>query len=303
MQHDKQWILIPWIAGLLIALICYDTKSILAQGPSIRDQTVNWIWPSSGVITDLFGTRRGVHKGIDIASDFGSPIYAVDEGIVSKSYYSKSYGNVVFIKHNNNFETVYAHLKSREVAEGKSVKQGEIIGRMGNTGDSSGVHLHFEVHQSEWTYDKHNAINPVLALGDIGVGAKVFANTNRVVEVSGRTQIEAHNGQENSQSTVPTQTQAMVHIVKQGDTLSTIAQRYGTSVRNLLSINGLMNEHKIFINQKITIKPAQSNRYVVREGDTLSAIAYRTRTPLAELKSWNHLASDKIIPKQVLIVR
>lgn len=306
MQQVKKWILIACFIGLLIGQCCYDAITVSSQGLSIRDQTGHWIWPSSGVITDLYGTRRGVHKGIDIASGIGSPIYAVDDGIVSKSYYSNSYGNVVFIKHKNNFETVYAHLKSRDVNEGTIIKQGDIIGKMGSTGDSSGVHLHFEVHQHEWTYDKHNAINPVLALGDIGVGSMVYANTNKVVEVSGRTQDDATSvTKENPASTISTQTQsqAVVHTVQQGETLSAIALKYGTSVKALLSINGLVNEHKIVINQKLTIKPAQNNRYIVREGDTLSAISYKTRTSLTELKSWNHLSSDKILPKQVLIVR
>ena len=69
------------------------------------------MWPSDGVITDLFGTRQGHHKGIDIAAPLGSHVYAVENGIVSKSYYSDTYGNVVFIKHDNQIETVYAHLK------------------------------------------------------------------------------------------------------------------------------------------------------------------------------------------------
>lgn len=301
MQQNKKWILVAWMIGLLMGFVSFGNRVVHAQGSAIRNQTVHWVWPSSGVITDLFGTRRGVHKGIDIASTMGSPIFAVDDGVVRKSYYSNSYGNVVFIKHDNNFETVYAHLKSRDVAEGRVVKQGEIIGRMGNTGDSSGVHLHFEVHQDEWTYDKHNAINPVLALGDIGVGAKVMANTSRVIEVSGRTQEEST--QANMASPNPSQSQAVIHIVRRGETLSAIALRYGTTVQALLTINGLSNEHKIFVNQKLTIKSIQSNRYVVREGDTLSAISFKTSTPITELKSRNHLSSDKILPKQVLIVR
>ena len=82
------------------------------------------MWPSDGVITDSYGTRNGDHKGIDIAAPFGSSIYAVESGIVSKSYYSDTYGNVVFIKHDNQIETVYAHLKERTVLEGARVGQG-----------------------------------------------------------------------------------------------------------------------------------------------------------------------------------
>jgi murein DD-endopeptidase MepM/ murein hydrolase activator NlpD len=175
-------------AGFLAAL----TSSFFWSGEhpkagdlNIKQETAHWIWPANGIITDSFGTRRGEHKGIDIASTVGTPIYAVDGGIVSKSYYSRTYGNVVFIKHNNHFETVYAHLKSRNVTEGKVIKQGEVIGSMGNTGDSSGVHLHFEIHQNEWTFDKLNAINPVSIFDQVVIGQYVYVNSAKALEVSG----------------------------------------------------------------------------------------------------------------------
>lgn len=100
-------------------------------------------------------------------------MYAVDEGIVTRSYYSQSYGNVIFVKHENDLETVYAHLNKRFVEEKQLVKKGELIGEMGNTGYSSGVHLHFEIHNKEWTVAKENAINPILVLGDVEVGQTV----------------------------------------------------------------------------------------------------------------------------------
>jgi len=67
-----------------------------------------WIWPADGIISDTFGTRQGKHKGIDIAGKLNSPIFSVDNGVVEKSYYSNSYGNVIFINHQSNYVTVYA---------------------------------------------------------------------------------------------------------------------------------------------------------------------------------------------------
>lgn len=215
---------------LMIAGIIASCFSLVGPGGDFsranslydNQQTVSWIWPANGIITDLYGTRRGVHKGIDIAAKAGTPIYAVEEGVVSKSYYSQSYGNVVFVKHKNNYETVYAHLKSRDVGEGKNVKQGEVIGRMGNTGDSSGVHLHFEIHKHEWTFDKRNAVNPVVAFGDVGVGKSVATNLPKVLEVSGQTNRR--------------------YIVRPGDTLMAISRKTSTTVQDIKELNHLSSD-------------------------------------------------------------
>jgi murein DD-endopeptidase MepM/ murein hydrolase activator NlpD len=300
MQALRKRLLIAGKLVLFLSSFFLGETHSKAQNQNIGEQTVHWIWPSNGVITDVFGTRRGVHKGIDIAADAGSPIYAVDDGVVSKSYFSDTYGNVVFIKHKNSFETVYAHLKSRDVSEGKAVKQGEVIGKMGNTGDSSGVHLHFEIHQNEWTFDKHNAINPVIALGNAEVGKSVAADINKVIEVSGRTQ-------PHTQTPIPAVEENVnsgenkIHVVQAGETLWSISQKYGTTVQVLLTINHI-HEDKITVNQRINIKPNDSNRYVVKKGDTLSMIALKTNTSIENIKNWNHLSSDIIVPQQVLIV-
>lgn len=133
-------------------------------------QPGSFMRPASGPVSSQFGARWGTtHFGTDISSGGKSnvPIVASADGVVSKSYYSGSYGNVVFIKHNIGgqvFETVYAHMVNRGVAEGATVKQGQYIGTMGTTGDSTGVHLHFEVHKNAWTKGKENAINPALVV-------------------------------------------------------------------------------------------------------------------------------------------
>jgi murein DD-endopeptidase MepM/ murein hydrolase activator NlpD len=126
--------------------------------------------PALGPVSSPYGSRWGsMHFGIDIASGGKSqvPIVAAADGIVSRSYYSTSYGNVVFIKHTiegQEFETIYAHMTNRAVAQGAMVKQGQFLGYMGSTGDSTGVHLHFEVHKPSWTSDKKNSLNPALVV-------------------------------------------------------------------------------------------------------------------------------------------
>lgn len=127
-------------------------------------------------VTSGFETPdRPDHYGVDFADGVAHDIVATADGTVSKSYVSDSYGEVVFIKHNINgqqYETVSAHMVtgSRTVAEGDRVTQGQKIGVMGTTGDSTGLHLHFEMHKPEWTQDKANAIDPMTLLGKGGCG-------------------------------------------------------------------------------------------------------------------------------------
>lgn len=119
--------------------------------------------PAQGTFTSGFGTRDlGDHKGVDIANGASVPIVAAADGVVSRSYYSDTYGNAIFISHSINgqvYTTVYAHLSER-IVEGGSVQKGQTIGYMGNTGRSFGQHLHFEIHKGPWTLGKENAIDP-----------------------------------------------------------------------------------------------------------------------------------------------
>ena len=82
-----------------------------------------WTWPVEGQISDYFGTRHGKHYGIDVAAPIGTPVAAIQDGKVTKSYYSSSYGNVVFIKHGE-YEAVYAHLNKRYVVQGIIFQKG-----------------------------------------------------------------------------------------------------------------------------------------------------------------------------------
>jgi peptidoglycan hydrolase CwlO-like protein len=124
-----------------------------------------FIRPTIGPITSNYGVRWGkLHAGVDIGKRGDEvPIMAVAPGIVFRSYYSSSYGNVVFITHNVDgkiWTTVYAHMEKRDVKEGEIVKKGQQLGLMGNTGRSFGAHLHFELHKGEWNSSKSNSVNP-----------------------------------------------------------------------------------------------------------------------------------------------
>jgi murein DD-endopeptidase MepM/ murein hydrolase activator NlpD len=103
-------------------------------------------WPVQGTITSGYGPRWGrMHEGLDIAGGSGTPIAAARAGTVILAGYSGGYGNLVVVDHGGGLSTAYAHLSSISVSVGQGVGQGTVVGGMGTTGNSTGVHLHFEV--------------------------------------------------------------------------------------------------------------------------------------------------------------
>lgn len=110
-------------------------------------------WPlNSGRITDRFGAfqswRSQRHIGVDIGASSGSPIYAAASGRVAQAGWSGSYGLRVQIDHANGYSTIYAHASSLNVSVGQSVSRGQLIGRVGSTGNSTGPHLHYEIRRN-----------------------------------------------------------------------------------------------------------------------------------------------------------
>jgi len=104
-----------------------------------------------------------MHWGVDLVKKGNVPIVSAADGVVIRAYQSSSYGNVVYITHNidgKTFTSVYAHMKSFQVSSGQTVSKGQQIGVMGNTGQSFGQHLHFELHAGQWNQSKSNAVNP-----------------------------------------------------------------------------------------------------------------------------------------------
>ena len=105
-------------------------------------------WPTSGRITCGFNCYPG-HHAIDIGNVAGTPIYASDSGYVAKVGWSDvGYGKMILIDHGNGFQTLYAHLHVILVEEGTSVAKGTLIGRMGDSGNATGPHLHFEIREN-----------------------------------------------------------------------------------------------------------------------------------------------------------
>jgi len=213
-------------------------------------------------ITSGFRTpSRPNHHGVDFAEKGYHEIFAVADGEVSRSYRSDSYGEVVFIVHNIDgqvWESVYAHLRtgSRKVKAGDKVKQGQVIGVMGNTGHSTGQHLHFELHKGRWNMQKSNAVNPLDYLG------KTFS-TNEV------------------------------YTVKAGDTLSAIAKRFNTTVSELARLNNIANPNIIRVGQKIKLPSGkestkETKEYVILPKTAKSWLVYKPNRPAVAADSRNH---------------
>jgi len=135
------------------------------------------IYPTFGRITSKFGFRRhpitrkrDFHNGLDFGNATGTPIYATADGVVKKVGKLRLFGIYVDIEHSYGYETKYAHLQKYIVRKGDIVKKGQVIGLMGNSGRSSGSHLHYEV----WRFGR--VVNPYRYLdkknGDIKVARK-----------------------------------------------------------------------------------------------------------------------------------
>ena len=124
-------------------------RSQLAATQGATDTTPSaqgLIWPVSGPVTSPFGYRWGrLHAGIDIAVPVGTPIHAAASGTVALAGWVEGYGNYSCIDHGGGLATCYAHQSSLAVSVGAHVTQGQVIGYSGNTGHSTGPHLHFEV--------------------------------------------------------------------------------------------------------------------------------------------------------------
>ena len=117
-------------------------------------------WPlDGGYVSDTFISDRN-HKGLDIAAPEGTEIYAADEGeVVSAGWNSGGYGNVVMIEHPDGYATVYGHMIAVYATEGEYVQKGQLIGFVGNTGNSFGNHCHFEVRYKGICYDPASFLN------------------------------------------------------------------------------------------------------------------------------------------------
>lgn len=179
--------------------------------------------PVHGRVTSKFGPRRyRFHYGIDLALHVGDSVHAAFRGKVRLTAYDAGgYGNYIVVRHDNGLETVYAHLSKVEVRQDQVVRAGQIIGLGGNTGRSTGPHLHFE------TRYVGNALNPANLINF--EQGKVIASTYILTKKKNF----YYQHREDSRAV------AKYIKVRKGDNLGKIAERNGISVASLKKLNGI----------------------------------------------------------------
>lgn len=207
----------------------------------------NFSIPHNGYITSNYGwRRRRMHRGIDIKVQTGDTIRAAFDGKIRLTKYERrGYGYYVIIRHDNGLETIYGHLSKFLVKPDQVVKAGEPIALGGNTGRSTGSHLHFETRYLGMDINP-NAIfdfnNKTIKTNILAFSPKLLASKGpSTIHVDG-TKYGYNNGKSGGSG-------AATYRVRKGDTLSRIAQRNGTTVNRLCNLNG--------IKRTSTLRPGQ----------------------------------------------
>ena len=131
-----------------------DIRNLLNDQVSLSRATPKG-WPTKGWLTSYFGTRKSpftgrrvMHEGLDIAANVGTPVIATADGIVARVGYSPSYGKEVVIDHGYGYRTIFGHSSKILVKPGQRVKRGDKVALVGNTGRSTGPHLHYELRMN-----------------------------------------------------------------------------------------------------------------------------------------------------------
>ena len=209
---------------------------------SFRIDLRGFVMPTTNTqITDKFGyrpRRRRVHNGLDIKVNRGDTIYAAFDGKVRiTAYQRKGYGHYVVVRHHNGIETLYAHLSKKLVGANDNVKAGDPIGIGGNTGRSSGPHLHFET----------------LLLGSCLDPALLFDFKNQ--DVTGDFYLYRRPGSKYIENGVVkiAGPEKKYHKVKSGETIGKIARKYNVEEGIIFKLNKL--------NSRSIIRPGQMLRY------------------------------------------
>ncbi len=154
---------------------------VMATMSTNVNATENWLWPLGSAygynnITSSYGYRtynNRNHNGVDIGAPAGTKIYASRGGIISESNENKSAGNYVVVDHGDGYTTKYMHMSKRAVKKGEKVSRGTVIGYVGNTGDSQGNHLHFEMKYSGSYVNTNPADYPIKGSVVNGVKGKI----------------------------------------------------------------------------------------------------------------------------------
>ena len=202
--------------------------------------------PIVGNVRSGFKFRRTrEHKGIDVPLHTGDTVRAAFNGIVryiGGVRQTGGYGNLVIIRHPNGLETYYGHLSKILVGENESVKAGEIIGLGGSTGRSTGPHLHFETRYMGHAFDPQRVVN----FEEGTVRDSVIVLKRHYFS------IYSHYGQTDEESKAASD--RIVYSVRKGDTLGSIAKKYGTTVAKICKLNNIKSTKTLRIGEKLIVR-------------------------------------------------
>ncbi len=162
-----------------IVALAKEKEVMLASIPAILPVKKGDFYVASGYKMRMHPILKinKFHKGMDFTAPKGTPVYASGDGKIYRAQRSSTFGKVIYIDHGYGYKTIYAHLSKMEVKRGETIKRGDLIGYVGNTGLSVAPHLHYEVHKNDV------ALNPInFYYGDLTL--EEFANLQQTSEES-----------------------------------------------------------------------------------------------------------------------
>ncbi len=244
----------------------WDTTKLQPYSKDLKDLPVSLVidlvdslksyhYPRIGRVNSKYGPRRrGIHQGTDIGLKIGDPIYAVFDGRVRLTQnYRGGYGNLIVLRHDNGLETFYGHLSEILVKPEQWVTAGQVIGYGGNTGRSTGPHLHFEVRYKGQSFDAERLIDfttGTLRRETFLLKRSYFSPYSRFTQDFD----EEIQSAEEDKKIAAEAAAVKYHIVKSGDTLGRIAINNHTTVRKLCQLNGIKETTILRIGQRIRVR-------------------------------------------------
>lgn len=245
----------------------------------------------SGRKSSQYGWRWGrPHGGVDFAIDIGEPIYAVFDGVIRVAQVNGGYGKMILIRHYNNLETLYGHLDKINVKVGQSVKAGDVIGYSGNTGFSTGPHLHFECRCLYQTFDPEWILdidNRTLKTDRINI-EKTFFGIERAEK-----QIKKRQ---------PITSLSKVNRTFEGKPYYSFKEKYAPKAEVRYLAKGGNQPVKKLI--EINHEDKSTWRYWrVRKGDTITKLAERFNVTPRQIIEMNNLKDEALKPNSRIRVR
>jgi murein DD-endopeptidase MepM/ murein hydrolase activator NlpD len=224
------------------------------------------------LVTSHFGWRnRRWHKGTDLDLETGDKIYAPFDGVVRVSGVHSGYGRTVILRHYNGIETLYGHLSKFNFEPGTFIKAGEVIGRGGNSGRSSGSHLHYETRFEGNQFDPENIYNfknnpMVIRSSEFVISPKIFdylrggsSRPSSIITEPSSVQssgvVEDIEEEIDDEEEVPVRVEKKIwYTVRNGDNLTEISKKFHSSVGEICRLNKISAYKKLYVGLKLRVK-------------------------------------------------